>query len=626
MKNYSLLIIKTVLLFVLVWSLQTLFLYEVINNGIAGDDLEWLFYFHAYRGDLISQFPFIWNERTIYIVQQIYYMGIIQGIFGFLNLPSVQLIHLFFKALAALSLSFLIFKLLKDKIFAFLTVFFFIISPSTAGIFEVIIQGTSYLSISFICLFILFYIQSFKDNKKKKILLASFFFFLALVLCPPRSFPIILIPIFVELVRLRKEFKPFVFLRRLLIFYLIPYILFAGQAKHVTGGSWGVHVYDFTAGNYYSITHPFQVISSLFIDRSLLGYIFPIWNNVNLNVVLILQLFLLPLSLFLGLIIKIRNIRNFLIKITLLTFLLQGLFYLLGIHSHNLPPGYAIIQQVNFNASSFIQASIGGYFVLFGLFLVCEWWWNKRNNKIMMVLSLAWFWTLICLILIWFSAGGVQMTDQNDRRYVLPISLGSIVFTAGIFTLTIEEILKIRKLIIKMPAYFLLGMILFIVTFANYKFLNGYFYEKNQKTGSDSGWQKIMFQRFLDKFGQVNLHKDALIYLDYSKADAIDKEFYKNSVGIFYKLIYFDNGYLVRGHCKAVVSDLQVLKKSYKIINGEKGFMIDSPPTLCVNPVIGQDSRANYFSLDNFYAYSLQNKEFIDIKEGIVNKFDKEEL
>ncbi len=614
----SFLIVKIFIVILLVWAIQTLFLHELVNNGISGDDLEWLFYFHAYRGDLISQFPFIWNDRTIYIVQEIYYMGMLEGIFGFLNLPAFQLTHLLFKSLATLSLYFLIFSLLKNRLFAFLAAFFFIISSSTTGVFELVVYGTCFLSISFICFFILFYIQSLKDSKK--ILLASLFLFLALVLCPPRTFPIIVVPFVVELIRLIRKFRPFVFLRRLLIFYFLPFTLFGGDARHVTGGSWVVHLYDFTAGNYYSITYPLQVLSSLFIDKSFLEYIFGQWKNVNLNVVLALQLLLLPFSIFLGLIIKTKKLGIFLVKITLLTFLLQAILYVLGSLSHDLPPGFAIIQKVNFNTISFLQASLGGYLLIFGLFLGFECWQNQRNNHLMRVLVAAWLWTVISLILIWFSAGGVQIADQVDRRYVLLTSLGAVVFTAGIFTLAIESLLKIRNRAAKISSLFLICVALLTITFGNYRFLDQYFYKRNQELGFDSSWQKLMYQRFLNKFGKANLHKDAFIYIDFSGSEEKDRIFYTNSVGIIYKLIYYEDGHLIRDNCKAVVHDPRVLKKSYTVVNGEKGFIFD---TICVNPVIGQDGKPHYYSLDNFYAYSLQNREFVDIKEKTIAELDQ---
>lgn len=609
---YSFQVVKIILIILLAWVAQTLFLHEVLNNGIHGDDLNALFWFHAFRGDLPSQFPFLWNDKTIFILQQIYYMGLLQGIFGFMNFPPVQLTHLFFKTLAGLSLSLLIYKLVKDKTFAVLTVFFFLVSLSTTGTFIALAQGTAYLAMASTAIFALFYYQSFKQPSK--ILPASLFFFLALIISPPRTFPIIVIPFIVELIRLKNKFRPFVFLGRLFIFYFLPYKLLSKDSGHVTGRSWFVHLQDFTSGNYYSISYPFQVISSLFIDKSFLKYIFFPRSTLDLYAILIQQLLLLPLSILLGLIVKFKKPFNFLIKITLSTLLLRILFFVFGTYSHDLPFDGGIIQQVNFNKISFSQASFGGYFVIFGILLVFEWWKNQRNDKVMMVLSGAWFWILVSLMIVWFSAGGVDMIG-SDRRYVLPISLGSTIFSAGIFTLLI------KKMVLKVSSFFLLGIIIFMITFVNYNFLNNYFWERNQQDGSDSGWQREMFQRFLEKFGQANLYKDALIYLDYSKSNDQDREFYKNSVGNFYILVFFDKGYLTRDNCKAVIYDKQVLKKTYKIINGRKGFLVDYPPTLCVKPVIGYDGKTTFYPMDNFYAYSLQNREFIDIKESILNEF-----
>lgn len=624
-----------IFLILIIWVIHIFYFPHIVNWAMMGDDWRWLFYFDTHNANQIGNFFTIkYDLGAAPPVQQLYYMGILRNIFG-LNQIAFQYTQLLFKSLAAFSAAFLVFKLTKNKIFAFFVVFFFIVFPSTAGSFWVI-SGSNYLIVAFMSFSIYFYLQSVKQ--RQKILLAALFFFLALASGPARAYLVAPVPFIVELVRLKKEFRPFIFLRRLLIFYFLPFVFLRSTGdQYQLNAMVGVftRIKQLSSGNYYTLSLPFQIFSALFIDQSVLKEIAGIGKTVlsfvnpELAGFIIINTVLFIASIFLGFVIKGREkITAFVVKIMFWTIVLEAVFYVLAVlHSSTGTISFVdvegnIYSRLDLNPTIF-QASIGGYIFILGLLLALEWWKSQRESKVLMVASFSWIWSVFSILLLYSTKDWWSMIEFSNDRYFFSSSLGAVIFTAAIFALSFKALEK--KLGFKILGFLLFGIFVILIAYKEYKVSDYLYHSFTQRYGGEtSEWQEIMYQRFINKFGKENLKKPVLLFIDDGDNVKFNAESFVNPIR--WRLFYDEKGNLIRGNnidnCKAEVTGMENIKKSYTTYQGKKGFVYDY--TICVNPVFSTNGKANlFYPLSNFYAYRMVNKEFVDIKDEILAKLDQ---
>lgn len=621
-----------IFLILIVWLINILFLPQVAKWGMNGHDWEYLLYFDSFKGNELENFQRIRADLgNPYFLQIVYYLGILKQVFG-LNQTAFKLVDILWRSLAAISVGYLIYKLTKNKLFSYLSVFFYTIFPSTAGPFNFVMSGVNSLIIPFTCLFIVSYIESIK--KPKKILLAALFFYLALISGPARAYLLVFVPLFVELIRLIRSFRPFVFIGRSLIFYLMPFITLQSSSSIATLNMVHEitrHIKLVTDGNSYSLTMPFQMFSTLFIDQTILKD-FLGWDklllpslNSDLGRFLIFDLVLLIISIFLGFAIKgKKNIYAFVLKVMIPTLIFEAIFYFLGLLSSHFtgiipfldPEGRPYLNEP-LNPTVF-QASLGGYIFMLGLILAIEWRKNQRDNKILMVIAGAWFWFVALELEMFLTSYRWEMIYESNDRYIMVAALGAVIFAAGIFSLSVKALGKLKSLKLKLLLISLLTIFTFLITWKDYEFLYRIYYNWNENMGGSAYWQDTMYQRFLNKFGKDNLKKDIFLYIDPAVGDFNRGSFY-NLLG--FRIFYDVNGNIIRDNCKVVTDNIDVVKKAYTINNGEKGFTYD---TKCVDIGPSTIGKKVFYPLSNFYAYRMKNKDFVDIKDEIIAKLDQE--
>lgn len=80
----------------------------------------------------------------------------------------------------------------------------------------------------------------------------------------------------------------------------------------------------------------------------------------------------------------------------------------------------------------------------------------------------------------------------------------------------------------------------------------------------------------------------------------------------------FNGNQLIDGCTEVFYGDKESLAKLIKVENGQKGFIYRS---LCVEKGVGGYAQPILTS-DNFYAFKLKNKDFIDIKEEVLYELE----
>lgn len=619
LKNRKISFFSIILLILITWIVQILYLNQVAKAGMNGwDDWQLLYYYDAERGsNPLQWFAIIQGLGTPYLWTQALYMGLLKDIVG-LNLTAFKLVELLWKALAALSVAFLVFKFTKDKLFAILTVFFFLIFPSTAGVLQHNVLSGGYLTIVFMCFFIYFYFQSTK--KPYKILLASLFFFLGLLACPPRAYLFLPVPLFVELYRLKNNFRLFIFIRRLFIFYFSLIFLQSNPGWFDPGREVIVRWRELIWGNFYLFSLPLQMVSSLFVDQRTFIKFFQNWNLligfIPFNFLLILC------TLAIGLIIYgKKKCGTFVIKVLLFTIALEIIFYALGTLS--LQNGMIYFKSLEGNNEwaeglnpSLFQAALGGYLLILSCFLTIEWRRNQRENSLLKITLCGLWWAILSEFLLFLTNGWFSMVMNSFDKYILACALGAVIFTAGIFTLVINGIRKIKNYLVKTSLILLTASLLIPITIEYYNIMNNSYYDYNENQGASSYWQDNMYKRFLDKVGRDKLNKDVLVYADYGHELFNDGSF---KFQIRYRIYYDEQGNFMRGTCKTVVEDIKLLKSYYTSYQGKKGFIIDMG---CLDADIGHAGKRVFFPLSSFFAFKVSNHEFYDIKADIINKIE----
>lgn len=625
-KKQALYYFKIIMLILVIWILQMLFLNQAARTGFdAWDDWGMLFTYDAFKANDLRNFPIIAKfYGSPYLWSESYNIGLLKDIFG-LNQTIIRYVEILFKSLAAFSISALVFKLIRNKLFSFLTIFFFIIFPSTAGPLNHIIFTGAYLTIIFICFSIFFYTQSIINPKK--ILLSSFFFFLALLVCPSRAYLIAPIPFLIELTRLIRSFKFLIFLRNCLVFYF-PLIAFQillflnGDRPHPAFLPHSDIISRFqqvTSGNLYTLSLPFQAISSLFIDPSfvqkLSGDTKLLLGFTKINIILLI------LSLGLGLATKGKRFISFTLRLMGLTILIEAIFYLFGNFSlnNNQILYKSIIDKIQpysqtLNPSIF-QATLGGFYSILGLLLSWEWWKYHRNNRLLLVILFAWLWSIFSVVLLYLTSHWYGMLTHSIDRYIIVSSPGAVIFIAGIFTVCIQSATKIKNFNLKLLSFALVIFFITLTIWGNYQLLDKAFFHQNEILGSSAFWQDTMYQKFIHKSGRDNLKNPTLLYIDPNKNLAFINGSFSGPAR--FRLFYDESGKLIRGTCKAIVTDLEILKNGLEIQNGEKGFSVES---ICLNPTVSY--QVAFYPFNNFYAYRIEGKEFIDIKENILNQIN----
>lgn len=173
------------------------------NLGLFGDD--WLAFFR-YLQYLGPNAQGSWNHLTYFLTSygpEDMIMGLLQKIYGY-NSMLYYLTSYFLRLIASFSLYPLVFYLTRNKLSSFLAVLFFSITSIGLETTNWVFNMPSYIAITFLNLFLYFYIRS-KDERKIEIFVASILFlFLAIVSQPIRMhglLPFILIMEFFWLIR-----------------------------------------------------------------------------------------------------------------------------------------------------------------------------------------------------------------------------------------------------------------------------------------------------------------------------------------------------------------------------------------------------------------------------------------
>ncbi len=592
-----------------------------LKIGFVPDDWAFTLYYKTHVNNPFFGFPEIWKERGAYTTHAVYYIGVLHSIVG-LNFQLFQLIGIALKILATLTIFPLVMIITGNRILAFLTSFLFAISYTTTGQLEVVVEQGEYLGLLLMNLFLIVYSYIVKKGllSWKWLGLATLMLVTTIMLSTIRTFPILVLLFLIEfslwvqsrslkalkrsLIRLLCLFAPFI----LLILYRPGSVL--GMANFPP-----TPIVKILQGNWHLSLVPLQGLGHMLSLTPYLGKVFGILNMESLmeyiNFILTgPTIFFGSITLILSLI-KLKQRLNFLFLTLGLNFLSELLVYFLAIHRLSIPANL----RLNFDNPRIYLTILGSYMLVLSFVYFLEWKTQKVKDSSIFAIWVGPLASLVFILMTWMYADlSLSFSGPQDHYLLIP-TFGVSFFLAGLISLIYNRIRNIKYSWLSYPLAISILVLIITFYFINREMIHKYFIAANANGRSAAG-QQIIQSKFRQKINQIDLSKSNLFYFDTTEID--NGPFYTESfLSSFPFWMRFQGTELINGCSERLYFNEHKQLQSYvKERSGEKGFFYKG---LCVNN--GKVSYEDiFYKQENFYAFKLKNKDFVDIKEQVFNE------
>lgn len=590
-----------------------------------------VFYRSLYPNPLASVLD-VWTNTGLHTTAQIYHIGILSDFLGF-NYSAYQIVNVVLKAVGTLSFFPLILVLFKNKKLAFIATILFGMSSATAASFLWVVKGSEYLAIATMNIFLITYYYTIQKNSKKLLFLSGLLILIAYLFAPPRMFPLpMLIPL-VEIYWLIKTRKfsnlKYSIIRAIML--TLPIILISKPApvSSIPFTSRPPILFkDIINGNWQNLLDPFAGIGWTLFTNDFWNFfgILEIETFKNLGNYLIFMLrgpvIIFGLfTLFLAPILS-KNWKRFFILVFGLNFIFEILLFFIASHHFSIPKElvmpYAPGQFLTTKYPSFIGIYI--FIIAFACFL--EWRKNKEQDNLYKAI---WVGPIFSVVFLWptWIIMGLLINDYSSVHWYFGIpAMGTTLFMAAILVLFYEKF-KHKKIAKSFVTVIIIGIIFIFYQNHGVAIAKQYLGINPERVSLDD--QSTIQGKLIDKLGSSARNGDLLIYLDIA-GDSLNlrrtTQYYKEALVVtrFGYWVHFrrsGNGVINNG-CIDTIADKELLKSIVGLKDGRwvfryNGYCVDKPAVFTNKDKIFDD-------LNNFYAFKLQDGEFIDIKEEILKE------
>jgi len=608
------------ILILLVIISQYYLLHDSLTLGFKPDD--WILYF-AYKtlgSNPLSQLASVWGERGLYTTYQVYYMGLLDSLFG-LNYYAFHLTSLILKMIATIGLYPLILILSKNKLLAVLTVVLFSISHASVGPLEFVVKGSDYLAIIWMEAFLFLYYQLISNRLSGLKYYFSLFvlFIFTFSSSPIRMFPLFAAPFLIEIFWILRHSKKIIIkesIIRLSILYLpITFVFFVSNSISLTGNAYGpVGIFKkVLEGNWYLGLAPFSGVGYSFITNDYWRVIFgSIMVDNFKNYLSFLSggptIITGMITALISWCLITRGKILFFSLATILNFILQILFFFISSDHSRLS------STVNYDSENLYSVIFGGYILVIGTMAFL--FWLRRESSGSRLLALLWIgsaFLFIFTVLTWAFAP-LDTRFSSTNYYLVVASIGSSLMNAA-FLVSIYENLKSR---LKLLAFLPFLILILIFQMSSREIRTTFFFFNQLGRGAEGQIQMQKEARYaLKEYKEGNY---ALVYFDTSGIKHGQGPFYSEGfLTSFPIFMLLRENKLVEG-CIGIIygNDVLELKKTMSAQNGIEGFKYRS---MCIEK--GKSISKNlFFSPDQFYAFKINNKKLINIKKKILDQLE----
>lgn len=615
--------LRNILLFLLLVFIVIILQYDLLKPttiiGLTPDDWSLRFHYKILGSSPFAKLSEVWQGRGAYTTFFLYYIGLLENFLGF-NYHLFQTANITFKALATLAIFPLVLILFKNRLLAFLTTILFGISYSSVGSLEFVVKGSDYIAIFWMCLFLITYYRMITKESINSfwLILSLIMIILTLTFSTIRLFPLLTIPILVEIYLLINN-QNLSYLKNMLIRMSVLYLPFAALMVYAPNSVLGFLQSPFNIysrvieGNWHLILSPFSGMGYTFIASDNWSRIFGLLSADDFKKYLyylaggptvIFGLLTLMVAL-----IKSRKPISFFLNTFLLNLFLEIIIFFIASHYKYLP----LEQRMLYDPSNLYSALFGIYILVLGFACFVE-WLNKKDDKVLMALWIGPAFLFIFTFLTWaFAPIG---TNFSSTSYYLVVStLGSSLFV-GAFLIIIHNRIKQIKAYklgkIFSPLIFLLIIPIFIMS---YKEIHT-FYDQMDRDGRSSLAQMDIQSRFKLRIKDIDLSQANLFYFDPSEIHTEGRFYTESFLSSFPFWMHFDGNKLIDGCLEVTYQDRDKLVRLIRVDEGKIGFLYRS---LCV-----ENGKSGYkeifYKPENFYAFKLKNKDFIDIRKDLLKE------
>lgn len=617
---------------VLVFVTQFIILQPVLSYRLFNYTEDWPFIvlYRSLDFNFLDKLIYVWKTSGLHTSAQIFHIGILSDFFGF-NYSAYQIVNVALKAIGTISFFPLILILFKSRKLAFLATILFGISSATAGSFLWVVKGSEYIGIVLMNVFLITYYFVIIKNSKKLLLLSSFLFLASYLMAPPRMFPLLLLVPLVEIFWLLKTRKlnnlKYSIFRG--IVYILPVILISLPAPVSSCCPFTsrplVLLKDIINGNLHNLLDPFAGIGWTLLTNDYWEFFDKLEMDTFKNLGSFLFFLKDPmlifgiLTLFLSLILS-KKPRKFFLMIFGLNFITEILFFFVAGYHFYISAELVSLDSPGHFLTTKYPALVGIYIFIVAFVSFLEWRKNRDNN----LLKAMWVGPIFSAIFLWptWIIMGYLINDHSSVHWYFGIpAMGTTLFLAAIL-IQLYEKLKRRKLL-----RIFSSLVVLVIT-AIFYYTHGVAVAK-QYLGINP--EKITLQdqtalqgKLISKLGPHARIGDILVYLDIVE-DTVNlrrtKQFYREALSVHHPGYHF--GYWVHfrrsgnkginNGCIEAITDQETLRVRFALKDGKKGFIHTG---YCIDQSLEPYTKDTvFYGLDNFYAFRIENGEFIDIRE-----------
>lgn len=617
---------RTHLLIFILLSILVIFLHFLLDSrylgfGMHSDDWISLIRYRALEQDFLHKAQIFWRLYGPHATSQILYMGLLEGLFG-LNYKTFALINIIFKILATLSLYPLALFFSKRRLFAFLAVLLYSISYSTVGTFHDVHKGTEYQAIFFMNIFLIIYLflTKIQTLSLKWIFALILSFSMAILLAPPRLFPLTFLPLLIEFftwLHNRTNYNLRFGVKKLFFLYLPFALLFIYHPVAVTGAFIVpiTHFKKILEGYWFIILNPISGLGYMILWD---GYWSKLIGSLGMDSFASYLNFLIShtlvvfgiLSIIFGLILS-KYKRRFIFLTIVLNFILEVLVFFLAINHLKIP----LEKRISFDFNALLYSVFVGIFVIvFSISCYIEWLATAKKNELLLVLGLSPLISFYFIFCNWLFADSFLSFSPPHEYLTIPAIGVSLAFSA-LLTILYDKIKSIKILHLGNSLAFSALLLSFIPIYSISKTRTSGWLSAIVKQNNASMQQDIQqeIRKYVKEAGKKG---NQLVFFDLTK-DQLNGDFYSEILySSFTSWMHLYNGKIIEG-CINGITNRATLVNSISEKDGKKGFTTQG---VCVETPSGDFfiKQEVFYGLKDFYAFEVNNNNLVDIRDNVL--------
>lgn len=617
-RRFKSLLLPFLLLIPIVITLQYFILKPHLRYAFA--DVDWMFLLDFKQlsmqyHDPISHLINGWKKWGVY-TYQIYYIGLIEKFFGF-EYRNFQIVTLFFKVIATLSIYPIILLITKSRLAAFITTLIYGTAYSSVGVMYTVVTSGLFVAIPVMNLFFIWYWYLINKGKNSigSILLGVLLFSITLLLATERMYPLVPTVILIELFWWFKNGYSRIILlqglKRLSLFLILFLIVFIYRPSILTpvSGNTEVTYQKLLLGNWQVVLSPIMSLGGLFVPKDF----WPFFGVVNINSFSKYIDFLLSgpmiifvlLSIFLSIFLSRHKIKFILDTLIFTMILGLGVYFLATHHLH-----ISNSARMHFDFGYIIPCLIGIYIISFAIALFKEWLRGGKEDNLLISMIGGITIAFIFIVTTWIPADYVLVFTGVHRYLTIP-AIGSSLLIAGIVTIIFNRFRSSKGLQPFAATAFLLLIPLILL---NFKTIADHMKYELEFAGTDAPSHIRMKEKLWSYLGNFSKIEPSVFYFDES-VDYDNGYFDETTImaGFNYWMRFRGNDIVdpkltpallrsnlicqeVRSMCLSKVESLVTTK------DGEKGILYGDI----------------FYKKENFYAFRFINRDIIDIRKEVV--------